>query len=390
MDQKQIEKQLTWLDEQHRKTTASIKELKDQLTDSHKQLETQSDQIAELSNELARLAGLTSRIHQVDETLQQHRKEVTRLLEDFEKRRSEKESNLEALRKSDQKAIALRIDQLQAEIKALSELEQGLETRRQEEIRLGKQADKIEKRTEKMEDISASMEDQVTSLSREQDKTNKTLQKSESELDHLKKSVEEIKGRLEILADGNRSIDIRISELLGAESERLDGQAKWIERQELSIVEFENSWKKWGRRFDAIEQQASEFDERLAAYEELHRALKQMRTELAELMERLERRITEISEMQRLSDHRVKHEWSTFQAEDLKRWNTYKLTTDELWREHERLHEHLTKQYEEFSESLSTTETHLNRLLEADRLRLGEMLSMLREWVSESSDRTGS
>jgi hypothetical protein len=144
---------------------------------------------------------------------------------------------------------------------------------------------------------------------------------------------------LDALKDGSRSLDVRVSELISAESERSEGQARWIERQELSNVEFENVWKKWGRRFEAIEQQADAFDDRLAAYEEMHRALKQMRTELGELMERLERRITEVSEMQRLSDNRMKHEWSSFQAEDLKRWNTYKLTGDELWREHNRLHE---------------------------------------------------
>ena len=191
---------------------------------------------------------------------------------------------------------------------------------------------------------------------------------------------------LEAVKDVNRSLEVRISELMSAEAERAEGQARWIERQELSIVDFENTGKKWGRRFDAIEQQATAFDERLAAYEEMHRALKQMRTELGELMERLERRITEVSEMQRLGENRMKHEWSSFQADDLKRWNTYKLTSDELWREHNRLHDQLADQYASFSEDLGQAVQNVRQLMDADRMRLGEIMAMAREWLSEFGD----
>jgi DNA repair ATPase RecN len=160
-----------------------------------------------------------------------------------------------------------------------------------------------------------------------------------------------------------------------------------VERQELSIVEFENFWKKRGRRFDAIEQQATDFDDRLASYEEMHRSLKQMRTELGELMERLERRITEVSEMQRLGDNRMKHDWSSFQAEDLKRWNTYKLTSDELWREHNRLHDRLTEDLVSISDDLKQATQSISTMTDADRMRLGELMSMMREWLSEYAER---
>lgn len=389
MDQKQIEKRLTWLDEQHRKTTESIKGLSNLLSESRKTVEVQSKQIADLSDEIARLAGTTSRINTFDETLKQHRKEVNRQLEDAEKRRSEKETNLDALRKSDYQAVTQRVDQIQSDLQGISRLEEALEIRREEALRISKQADKIDKRTEKIDDTLSAMVDHIKSLARDQEKLNKAIQKTTSEYDALRKRVEESYGKQEVLADGNRSLDIRISELISSEAERAEGQARWIERQELSIVEFDNAWKKWGRRFDAIEQQASEFDERLAAYEELHRTLKQMRADLSELMERLERRITEVSEMQRLSDNRNKHDWSTFQAEDLKRWNTYKLTTDELWREHNRLHDQLSKQVEHFSEDLERAGQNITRLFEADNMRLGELLSMLREWINEVSDREG-
>jgi chromosome segregation ATPase len=387
MDQKQVEKRLAWLDEQHRGSTTTLKELSDLLAKAQKQVQTQAKQIADLNDEISRLAGLTTRIHEVDETLKQHRKEVSRQLESAEQRRTEKEANIDSIRKADQQAVSHRVDQIQEELKRIKEIDQTLTTRRDEELRLSKQAAKLDKQVEKLLDKSTNQGDQLKSLIRENAKLLKDYQNIKAELDALRKKGEESRGMLDALKDGSRSLDVRVSELISAESERSEGQARWIERQELSNVEFENVWKKWGRRFEAIEQQADAFDDRLAAYEEMHRALKQMRTELGELMERLERRITEVSEMQRLSDNRMKHEWSSFQAEDLKRWNTYKLTGDELWREHNRLHDQLAKQYEAFSEDLGQAGQNIKQMLDADRMRLGEFMSMAREWLSDYTDR---
>lgn len=387
MDEKTIEKRLNWLDEQNRKTTDIIKQLSDMLTESRDVIKNQSNQIEEMNDEISRLAGLTTRIHQVDETIQLHRKEVIRQLDEAEKRRSEKEVNLDALRKSDQKALTLRLDQLQVDLSKITDLESRLSSFQEEQVRLNKDNSKLEKQFEKLDDKSSTLRDQLKSLTREHEKIAKGNQKATGDLEVLRKRVEEYRGKLDALSDGNRSLDIRITELMSTEAERSDTQSRWIERQELSTLEFENEWKKWGRRFDAIEQGAHEFDERLAAYEELHRTLKQMRTELGELMERLERRITEVSEMQRLGDNRMKHEWSTFQAEDLKRWNTHKLTMDEIWREHNRLHETLKQQYQEVSEDLKNAGTNIDYFMETERVRLSELLSMFREWVSETTDR---
>ncbi|TFH33192.1 MAG: hypothetical protein E4G99_11785 [Anaerolineales bacterium] len=387
MDPEQIEKRLAWLDEQHRKAEETIKQLGVQLKESNSQIAKQSAQISDLNAEISRLAGTTTRIHQIDETLQKHRKEVARLLESAEKRRTEKETNLGELRKSDQKAIVRRIDQVDLELERLTAIEQVLETRQEEDVRLSKQITKLEKNMEKLNDESSALEEQLKSVTRTSNQLQKEMPTTVADIEIWKKKIEELSGMLQVHTETNRTLDVRINDLMSSESERSEGQARWIERQELNIVELENVWKKWGRRFDAIEQQAGENDQRLAAYEEMHRSLKQMRTELTELMERLERRITEVSEMQRLSESRMKHEWSAFQAEDLKRWNTYKLSGDELWRDHVRLHDRLAQDIVSITNETENAKHRIGQMTEAERQRLGETLSMLREWISEFEGR---
>ena len=388
MNQDQFEKRLAWLDEQNRKVADAIKDIESKLGKTSNIADKQSAQIADINDEIARLASLTTRIHQIDDTLQKHRKEVTRQLEAAEKRRTEKETNLGALHKADQQAISQRMDAFQLELKRVEEHEQVLETRREEEVRLSKQLVKLDKQVEKFSDKASGQEEQLKSLVRTNNQLQKDNQKINTEVEGLRKKNEELKGLMDVLADSSRSLELRVDDLTSTETERSEGLARWIERQELNGVESDNTWKKWGRRFEAIELQASNHDERLAAYEEMHRSLKQMRTDLSELMERLERRITEVSEMQRLGESRMKHEWSSFQAEDIKRWNTYKLTGDEQWREHGRLHDQLAQEFVDATTDLKQALLKLDQMTDAERQRLGEVLSMIREWISEFEDRS--
>ena len=51
-----------------------------------------------------------------------------------------------------------------------------------------------------------------------------------------------------------------------------------------------------------------------------------------EVIERFERRINEITEIQRLNDERFRQEWNSFKGDDLKRWTNYLLGQEEQLR----------------------------------------------------------
>jgi hypothetical protein len=100
-------------------------------------------------------------------------------------------------------------------------------------------------------------------------------------------------------------------------------------------------------------------------------------------MERTERRINEVTEMQRLSEDRLKHEWTSFLAEDSKRWNAHKLTLDEQWREHARGHEKLTAGVTAHEERLTSDDERLKTMEAETRTRLAELHVMVRGWALE-------
>ncbi len=389
MEPEQIENRLSWLDEQRRKDSETIHRLKESLTVAEESLSKQSQQFKEISSEVARLAGLTTRIHQVDEAMSKHRQQVSRQLGEAEKQRTEKEKALEELRKADHRTLAMQIDDFRKEIEVLGEIQQTLEIRREEEIRINRKLDAFEKR---LEDLVAKDEDRARALisleqGRKQD--GRRVGELQASTSDLRIKMDNLHGGLDITEDRIRRLDVQLSDLTASESERREIQSLWIEQQNLKLVEFERDWKEWESRFDQFDKRATDLDERMLSYEETYRALKQMRLDLDKVLERLERRINEITEMQRLAEDRLKQEWSGFQSDDQKRWNTYKLTIDEHSREHNRVHEKLDPELEIIRENAAEALRLIGEIKEMDQQRMLEIYDVLREWATEVERRKG-
>jgi len=387
MDSEQIDKRLSWFDEQRLKDAESLRVVQQTIKELEKSIGNQAKQIETLSEETARVAALATRIHQVDEALGKHRKEVARQLEVAESRRSEKEKHHEALRKTDQEAIVKRIDALRTELEQLDGIHQALETRRDEQNRLNKEIDVIKKHDDKVQVELRDLQVRIKSLDDAQQKDRKRIGQYEGEAADFKRRLDSARHQIDALTDDIRRIDLRTTELVTSEEERREGQSVFFDRQELKLVEFEKSWGEWAERFEEFEKSAASMSEKLIAYDETFRSVRQLRESLEGLMEKLERRITEVSEMQRLADERIKQEWNSFQADEHKRWNTFKLTNDEQWRDHTRAHTRLDDHQETAEQQIQVVQQALAEIRELDETRIRELVAVIRDWAAALDQR---
>jgi chromosome segregation ATPase len=383
MDEQQVEKRFEWIDDERRKDKTDTKQALDKIRGLEKLLGTQSEQIKELTSEVSRLAALATRIHQMDETLSKHRIEVSKQLEIAEERRTAKEKQNEDLRTTEQRSAASTLDDIRTELRKLTQIEQTLENRREEEIRISKTLGKLELNVENLTNKTDDFDRSVAGFEDGRAQDNRRVMEVEHDLEDLRKGMDRTRGDLESVDDRARRNEIRNAELAASEKERLDAQHGWIENQGMKLVEFDKEWQEWEKRFSSIEKLSTDFDERLNLYEDTYRSLLKMKTELDRVIEKLERRITEVSEMHRLAEDRNKQEWSSFQADDMKRWNTFKLSSDEQWREHDRRHEKLQMDLEGLSSDSTRLIKDYESLKETDRTRLSELVSTMREWLAE-------
>lgn len=387
MDQKQVEKRLKWLDEQRINDSEQLQALNDRNKYLEEAIEKLDRKFLALSDETSRTAALATKINQMDDALAKHRNEISRQLKDVEERRTKKEKSIEALRKTDQKGFSKRLDDVRKELLRLEKYEQLLDDRREEELRISKEFNSIKEQLGNIVEELKTEKQKAVSLSENQKHVGRRLTKSEIFTERNKKGLDGVNARVESLESLSRRLEVRANEFQVSEKERFETQELWMESQGLKSVEFEKSWKEWGQRYSAFEVRAETIDERMIAYEETHRILRQMQSDLEDVLERLERRITEVGEMQRLAEDRVKHSWGEFQSEDHRRWSTYTLTLDERWNEHTRLHDKLRSDTDEVSSNLKEGLDRLAEIEGSDRRRLAELLSTLREWMTELDSR---
>jgi chromosome segregation ATPase len=383
MEPEQVEKRLQWLDEQHRKDVETLHALGERFGKLETDMQAQALLAQETSREVSRLAALSVRIQQVDEALGKHRSEVSRQLEEAENRRSDKERQIELLRRAEQSEESKNLAELRQGYQKLDSILELLAVRQDEEARLNRTQDALQKAMEALQAADTERARAMLSLDESRRQDGRRIGDLQTESTDLRMRLEATRGLQDAGEDRIRRAETKLSELAAGERERRESQSIWIESQNMRQVEFERSWKDWERRYAEFEKKATILDERMAAYEETYRALKQLREDMAATLERAMRQVGEAAELQRLSEDRQKQEWSAFQGDDQKRWNTYKLTFDEHWREHTRLHERLNAQVEALGEMAADMSSRLGEFQASSQEGILALFAALRDWAAE-------
>ena len=383
MDQKQLEKKVAWLDKQRQKDAETIARLTERLEGNNAEITGLAKQMKEIASEQARVAASGVKAGDLEDAMRKYRQEVSRLVEKADESRSRREKNREKAVKSEREQLAKISVEIKDGLRSLKEIREAIEARKEEEIRIIRTVGQLEERMEGQ--ILFDEEKALTLASMEEGRKHdsKRLTDIQADASDLRERIELLRASFESMDDRLARNEVRLGQIVGGESERRESQELWMEQQAAKLVEFEREWKTWAGRFEDFEKRAAEIDERTLAYDETYRTLRQLQTDLSSALERLDRRIHEIGEMQRLAEDRSMQEWATFQADEQKRWNTHKLTNDERWREHTRAHEKLVAEVGSLGENVKELMLGFGEMRENDRQRVLELLSSLREWAAD-------
>jgi len=382
----QIDKQLSWLDEQRRKDTEHIGSIERKLESALELVNSQENQLKQLSSEVTRISAITTQIRQFDAAMEKLRDSFSQKLSDFESVFLERQKHQEDLRKYDYEELAKAVSEVRVQLVGINEIKDALEARKQEEFRIQAKMDAIEERIERLLIPVEEQSRNLNSMDEIRKQHAKRITDLQSETTELRTKLDSQRGVQDSLEDRIRRVDTNLENLSTNFEKRTEIYSLWEEKQELRMVEFEKKWKEWNKVFESIQQKAEEVDERILKSDENFRLLSQTRIDLDKVIQNLERRISEISEMQRFNEERIKQEWSNFQADEQKRWNTHKLSGDELWRDHSRLHEKITQELQSVTERLNDSIIAIDVIAEGSKQRIGDLVAVVNEWA-ESIDR---
>jgi chromosome segregation ATPase len=333
MEFEQIIKRLDWLDEEHRNDKNTIEALKQRETNLEGDLKAANKKIKELAAQMSHLSTVPARIEQFDTAIANQRTEIVKYIDDLDKKRQEQLPEIDKRYQIQFDGISKSFADLPKTKEPIAEIKRELKARADEEIQRNKLTAEWELRMRTMvktvEDIQHAQK--ATEEPRRQD--SKRLADLQGELRTARKRLDESREKNDLFTDSIRRIETRLNEILANEAERRQAQTSFIEAQALSQVERDHTWKDWEVRLSSLGKQSESIDRSLQEWEVAQRTVKRTQDKYDEIVQKFERRINEITEMQRLVEDRFRQEWVTFKADDQKRWTSFTLSQDETQKE---------------------------------------------------------
>lgn len=382
MDFEQIVKRLQWLDEEHRKDKAAIIELDERIAAYEGNLDTVAKQVKPLEKQIAGLAPNSARIDQFEVIIAKQREEMKSVLAELEKKYQKREKELVAQHQKDLEPFHKEIEKLKKALTEFAPIRRELKARATAENRLQVEIDKLKP---PIDDVKRAAEDatrtqRVFDENRKQDL--KRVADLQGELTALRKRIDEVRVRADSGTDTVRHLENRFKELLVAEAERKAAQTEFIEKQSIAHLDRERAYKEWSESHADFEKQVEKLEMQSLALEETLRSAKRAQETYNELNAKLERRISEVTEMQRLAEDRLRQEWVSFKADDQKRWVGYTLSQDEGGKDVRKSVQKLEDRITALDEAFQVTQDKLEQTTDATEGQLQELMNVAHEWLS--------
>jgi chromosome segregation ATPase len=382
MDIEQLQKRIQWVEEDRRKEKDALSLLENKLVSLEGNLSASLQQGKSLSSEITRLSAIILRMDQYDQALAKTRQENKQAIDELDKTVKLRIDESEKVRQVQLKSFDGNVADLQKQLEAIPKLEKSLQTRVENEITFRRTIDELRGKIDSVRIESEEYTRTIRLLEDGRRQDAKRIVDLQGEVNALRKNVDDQRGQNELLNTNLHKLESRVNELITVESERRSAMTNFVNKQTITQVERDRTWKDWQNRFDSIEKQANDIETQLINLDTTHREVKRIQSNLEELVQRVERRISEITEIQRLSEDRFRQDWVTFKADDQKRWTNYTLTQEEQRNEALRQYDKLADQTTQIEDELQEVKDLVQQENELVEKRLQSMLALVHDWVN--------
>ena len=382
MELEQLQKRLQWIEDDRRKEKDALAMLESRLTALEGSLAAPQQQVKELAGEVTRLSAVVTRMDQFDANLLQSRQESKRALDELTKEIKLRSDEAEKVRRVELRSLESSLVELRKSLEVFPKFEKGLQVRSEDIAQVRRMVEELRAKIDSVrtEEQEYTRTFRLLEDGRRQDA--KRIVDLQGEVTALRKRQDDQRGQTELLNNGQRKVEARLTELATVEAERREAMASFLDKQALTQVERDRTWKEWQTRFETIEKQARDIESQILALDATNREVKRSQIAVDELTQKVERRINEITEIQRLSEDRFRQEWVTFKADDQKRWTNFTLTQEELRSDIARQFDRLAERTTQMEDEQQEVKDLLQQANEQAEKRLQSLLAMAHEWVT--------
>jgi len=389
MDINQAARMIEWLDEERRKDKAMIATLEERLAQQQETIGALLKRLNSIESDQTSMRSQFVPSGRDSELVEQLRKEFQQLLEATEAKRLTAEREAERRAELARENIARPLRELTERVSRMERQQTELPAIQSENDRV---ASAIAALQQRVDDLYKKLEEpdrRLAFLEEQRRQDTRRISETQSELPELQKQIDNIKPKIELLEDLALRTERRVQEVQNAERDRRDQIQQFIDQQSLILHERDQQIKELVEKFGEQDSVMQRNIERFETWSEAYRDMKKIIDDFERIGDRLERRINEVAEMQRLSEERFRQEWNDWTSEDQKRWKQFTLSNDEVWRSHDKEFERFVQEIADIRQSFPPIQDALERIwqLERERARLyrDSYQSLLLEYDTGSS-----
>jgi chromosome segregation ATPase len=379
----QLKSNLSWLENERRKDKTGMDALEARLANLEGALPPINQQLNQISSELARVSAQLARFDQIETNILQMRVETNRTLETMEKQRTDHEREAERVRRVDMEAANKGIAEVRKGLDPIPDLKKTVQARIEEEFRLARLIEEVDQKITEYKRSDEEYKRTLRILDEAHRQDNKRLTDIQGELAALRKRQDEQRGKIELSGESMRKVEMRIGEVQAAESERRSTQTSFVDKITVWQVERDRTWKEMQTKFEEMTKTSTNLDTQLQSLEVTQRSIKHSQEAFDDITQRFDRRLNEITEMQRLVEDRFRQEWVSYKADDQKRWTNYSLSIEEQQREFNRTFEKYNERLVLLEDMSLEVRDELQQLIADEQKRLQSIVATAHQWMEE-------
>jgi len=352
MDLQQALRMIEWLDEERRRDKNTIARLEERFLQQQEMVEKLIRQQNGLENEQVSMRSQFMPASKDTEIIEQVRAEMRQTIEGIEAKRIAAERESERRNEYAREMTSRPLRELNERLDKIEHNMDDLTAARAERDRVATALSLVQ---QKVEDMSKKMEEperRITFLEEQRRQDSRRVTDLQAGMPDQQKLIDSVKLKVERLENLTVNNEKRILETQNTERDRREELQSFTDQQLLLSQQRDQQIKELTSSIGSYDQDIKRNLERFESWAETHRQMKKIVGDFDRIGERLERRINEVAEMQRLSEERFREEWNDWIKDDQRRWKQFTLTNDEAWRNHE-------KEMVEFRQNIDGTRDHL-------------------------------
>lgn len=382
MNEEQIEKQLEWLEKEHREDKKTIASLQKKISELEASIKGVQNNVQSLDDELVKNGVRLTKMDSYEDALQAHRKEVKKELDSHEKKAKKRETYAKEKYEKMFAELSVELADTRVGLEKFKPLSEAIEGLKKQGITRERMIHALEEHIKGFDGIEDRFKEGIKVVADDLEASKKRTTDTQGEVTALRRRLEESRAQIDLAAEAQKKIDTRILELMASEDQRRENQRDFLDEISRNKLDVEKAFAEWTKRFTTIEERAETLTSALQTYNEIEISLRKAQKDFENIVEQISRRIHEITEMQRLGEERFRQEWTTFKADDQKRWVNYSLTQEEQTKESARRHDRLNDRLTTIEEIFQDLQDSVEQNSEQMETMMQGLMGVLREWLS--------